>query len=90
VDSAALGLRILSPKDGDHYSVPIGVEARYATIPLRAAGASGIQWKIDGQSFDGDRWRLASGAHVIEAVGRDGRSVRVRVVVDPALSDRRR
>ena len=37
----AAGFRIVSPLEGDRYQVPPGVEARYATIALRAAGAPG-------------------------------------------------
>jgi len=77
------GLRIVSPRDGDHYAVPVGVEARYATIPLRASGATGVEWRIDGRRQESDRWRLARGAHVIEAVTREGQAAKVRVVVDP-------
>ena len=33
-------LHILSPQDGDKYRIPPGVEARYATIALRAAGGA--------------------------------------------------
>src|SRR5213076_2197540 len=30
--------RILSPQDGDRYTLPVGVDPRYATLALRAAG----------------------------------------------------
>ena len=41
--------KILSPLDGDKYSLPPGVEAKYATIPLRAngPGAERVEWTVD-------------------------------------------
>src|SRR5262249_48094353 len=41
--------RIVSPQDGDRYRVPPGVDARYATIALRAVGSPGaVRWSVDG------------------------------------------
>jgi penicillin-binding protein 1C len=76
--------RILSPQDGDVYRVPAGVDARYATVALRAAGgASGrhLHWSVDGRPHAGSRWALEPGEHRIRAEdGRgDSASVRVRV-----------
>jgi membrane carboxypeptidase/penicillin-binding protein PbpC len=76
--------RITSPLDGDRYSIPAGVEARYASIALQAGGrGSGqVQWSIDGKPYSGDRWALVPGSHDIRAVSAQGDSARVRVVVE--------
>jgi penicillin-binding protein 1C len=75
---------IVSPTDGDRYSVPPGVEAKYATIPLRAAGpgADRVEWIVDGKTYSGARWTLAPGAHVISAKPTHGMAASVRVTVD--------
>ncbi len=74
--------RIVAPRDGDRYDVPLGVEARYATLALRAAGAEGpVRWLVDGREVRGDRWRIAPGEHVIRAVAGSGEADEVRVVV---------
>ncbi len=59
--------RIVSPRDGDTYRVPPGVEARYATVALRAGGhAPGpLRWEVDGRPVAGGRWTLVPGAHVV-------------------------
>ncbi|HEY4303739.1 MAG TPA: penicillin-binding protein 1C [Gemmatimonadaceae bacterium] len=76
--------RMLSPLDGDRYTTPPGVDAKYATIPLRATGpgSSRVEWVVDGQSFDGARWSLAPGSHVITAKSARGTSVSARITVD--------
>ncbi|MFN2567115.1 MAG: penicillin-binding protein 1C [Gemmatimonadaceae bacterium] len=76
--------RIISPLDGDRYSIPAGVETRYATIPLRAggAGAESVRWWIDGKPHAGERWPLAPGSHVVRAVSARGERAEVRVVVE--------
>ena len=76
--------RIISPLDGDVYSIPAGIEARYATIALRAVGGAGgnakVRWLVDGKAFDGERWPLAPGEHVIRAErGREVAEVSIRV-----------
>jgi penicillin-binding protein 1C len=75
--------RILSPQDGDRYSLPVGAEARYATIALRAAGGdgSGWRWFVDGREWREERWRLSPGAHRIRAVTARGASDEVRIEV---------
>jgi penicillin-binding protein 1C len=80
----AAQFRIVSPLDGDRYAVPVGVESRYATIALRAAGAGAdrVSWTVDGARHDGTRWTLAPGAHEIRAVSARGDSAVVRVVVE--------
>src|SRR5207249_3395707 len=51
-DRPTLPFRILSPQDGDRYALPVGVDPRYATLALRAAGGSGegagVRWFVDG------------------------------------------
>jgi penicillin-binding protein 1C len=77
------GFRILSPRSGDVYRIPPGVEPRYATVALRAAGGDAsraIRWYVDGRRLDGTRWALASGAHVIRAErAADRREVNIEV-----------
>ena len=81
---AAVRFRIVSPQDGDRYSIPPGVEARYATLPLRAAGAGAdrVRWMVDGASHGGARWPLHEGTHVIRAVSTRGESVESTIVVE--------
>jgi penicillin-binding protein 1C len=76
--------RILSPLDGDRYAIPVGVESRYATIGLRAAGpgAARVRWIVDGTPYEGERWSLVPGSHEIVATSPRGDSARVRIVVD--------
>ena len=76
--------RIVSPLDGDRYATPPGVDGRYATIPLRAAGpgASRVAWTVDGRPFDGARWTLAPGSHVIGARSTRGTSTSATITVD--------
>ena len=83
VDSLAR-FRIVSPLDGDRYGAPPGVDAKYATIPLRAVGlgSTRVEWTVDGQSFDGTRWTLAPGMHLITAKSERGASASARITVD--------
>ena len=75
-------LRILSPQDGDKYRIPPGVEARYATIALRAAGGAGaIRWWVDGRPAATTRWQLVPGTHIIRAMTASGDSDEVRIAV---------
>ena len=64
--------------------LPAGVEARYASIELRAGGmgAEQVRWSIDGKSYARNRWSLVPGAHEIHAVSARGDTARVRVVVE--------
>jgi penicillin-binding protein 1C len=75
------GFRIVAPLDGDVYRVPPGVPGSYATIPLLAAGSAGtVRWFVDDVPFDGTRWRLTRGTHIIRAQSSAGaRTVRIRV-----------
>ena len=63
-------LRIVSPRDGDRYRVPPGVDQPYATVALRAAGAGAdaVHWTVDGATVDGARWALTPGPHHVVAV----------------------
>jgi membrane carboxypeptidase/penicillin-binding protein PbpC len=75
--------RILSPEEGDKYRIPPGIEARYATIALRAAGGTGaIRWWIDGRPTPTTRWQLVPGTHTIRAVTASGDSAEVRIAVE--------
>jgi penicillin-binding protein 1C len=77
--------RILSPREGDVYRVPAGVEARYATVALRAAGSAPghtLRWFVDGRPHAGERWALAPGRHRIRAIDAAGDSAEVVVAVE--------
>ena len=82
--SGAAQFRITSPLDGDRYSIPVGVEARYASVELRAGGigAAQVRWSIDGKPYARDRWALVPGTHEIHAVSARGDTARARVVVE--------
>jgi hypothetical protein len=79
---ARTDFRILSPQDGDRYSVRPGADPRFATIGLRASSGDAVRWIVDGAPHDGPRWRLVRGNHTIEAVLPDGRTATVRVIVE--------
>jgi len=73
---------ILSPQNGDRYALPIGVDPRYATLSLRAAGGSGaVRWFVDGRPVAGERWPLAPGRHAIRAETARGERDEVRIDV---------
>ena len=73
---------ILSPQNGDRYALPVGVDPRYATLALRAAGGSGaVRWFVDGQPVAGERWALAPGRHAIRAETARGERDEVRIDV---------
>jgi membrane carboxypeptidase/penicillin-binding protein PbpC len=78
-------IRILSPLDGDRYSVPAGTDPRYATVALRVATrqpARPVRWFVDGRLIRAERWRLVAGAHTVRAVAPNGESDEVRIVVE--------
>ena len=85
VAPAPAGFRIISPLDGDRYSVPPSVDARYSTVALRAIGAPGeVRWSVDGRTFAAARLALVPGIHVIEAESRgERRAVRITVEAPP-------
>ena len=73
---------ILSPQSGDRYALPVGVDPRYATLALRAAGGSGaVRWFVDGRPVAGERWPLAPGRHAIRAETARGERDEVRIDV---------
>ena len=82
VEATSYGLQIISPRDGDRYSVPPGVEARYATVALVAAGGAGVRWTVDGREVSTPRLRLTRGRHVIRAADRMGARDQVTIHVD--------
>lgn len=73
--------RILSPREGDAYAKPAGVDARYATIPLVASNGARVRWYVNGQPVAGARLEARRGAHVIYARWPDGQQDSVRVIV---------
>jgi penicillin-binding protein 1C len=80
----AEAFRIVSPREGDRYEIPPGVDPRYATIALRAGGRreGGIRWLVDDRPVAGGRWILRPGAHVIRALGAGGERDEVRIDVE--------
>ncbi|HEU4563860.1 MAG TPA: penicillin-binding protein 1C [Gemmatimonadaceae bacterium] len=77
--------RIVSPQDGDRYRVPPGVEGRYATVALRAAGGRGagtVRWYVDGARTDATRLTLLRGEHVVRALAPSGETAEVRIIVE--------
>jgi membrane carboxypeptidase/penicillin-binding protein PbpC len=75
--------RILSPLTGDRYEAPVGVDARYVSIPLVAGGAaSQVRWFVDGAELSRARWQLQRGAHTIRARWPSGAQDSVRIIVD--------
>jgi penicillin-binding protein 1C len=76
--------RIVSPRQGDRYDVPPGVDPRFSTIGLYATGgtsSAGVRWLIDGRLTRGARLSLTPGEHVIRAEGSAGEVDSVRIVV---------
>ncbi len=76
--------RISSPLNGDRYDVPPGVDARFATVALRAEGADAraVRWFVDGRETSAHRLPLAAGTHVIRARASAGASDEVRVTIE--------
>jgi len=83
-DTASARFRITSPAAGDVYRFVPGVEPRYATIGLRAVGASSaarIRWFVDGRAVAGSRLPLVPGKHRVRAdAGRQSDEVAIVVV----------
>lgn len=69
-DSREEGIRIVSPQAGDRYRIPPGVDARYATLALVAAGTNDgpVRWVLDGKPLRGARLVLEPGRHRVRAV----------------------
>jgi membrane carboxypeptidase/penicillin-binding protein PbpC len=77
---------IVNPRSRDRYEVPPGVEARYATISLRAEGAgedAPVRWLVDGRPTS-NRWRLTPGRHTVRAISARGRIDEVTIEVRDA------
>src|SRR5262249_32492504 len=74
-------LRLVSPRDGDAYAIPPGVDAPYATLALRAEGQGPIAWSVDGRSVPSTRWRLIMGAHTVTATNATGEIVTAHIDV---------
>jgi penicillin-binding protein 1C len=75
---------IVSPRAGDRYEIPPGMDPRYSTIALRAAtmpGDGAVRWFVDGRRVLDARWVLVPGAHVVRAVTASGRSDETRFEV---------
>lgn len=82
-DDEDVRFRITAPRNGDRYEVPAGVEARYATVSLRAAnGGPRVRWFVDGREVPNGRWTPSPGPHRIRAETDTGESDEVSVVVD--------
>jgi penicillin-binding protein 1C len=80
----AVALTVESPRDGDRYELPVGAEAAYATISLRASGrdaSTKLAWSIDGKPFGSARWRLTRGEHTVAVRSPSGAMASARVVV---------
>jgi len=76
--------QIVSPRSGDRYEIPPGIDSRYATIALRAATLPGdgtVRWFIDGRRIRESRWVLEPGTHVVRAVTASGASDETRIEV---------
>ena len=79
------GFHIVSPREGDVYRLSPGVDVRYATVALRAAGGregAPVRWTVDGVPHGPARWTLRPGPHRIGAVTSAGDSAEVTVRVD--------
>ncbi len=81
-DSAGEGFRITAPRPGDRYSVPPGVEQRYATLAFRSTGSRRkVTWMVDGVPVPGGRWPLQPGPHTVKAITRNGEADSVQFEV---------
>lgn len=69
-DTASNGFHITSPSSGDVFRFVPGVDPRYSTIGLRAAGAprsARVRWSVDGRLLSGTRLPMLPGRHVVRA-----------------------
>ena len=79
--SVRAALRLVSPHDGDAYAIPPGVDARYATLALRAEGAAPMSWTVDGQPVATPRWPLVPGSHTVTVTSNTGEIVTAHIEV---------
>jgi penicillin-binding protein 1C len=83
VRASDTGFQIVSPREGDVYRLSPGVEPRYATVALRAAGGgAAVRWTVDGVPHAAGRWSLQPGRHRLRAVSASGDSAEVTVRVE--------
>jgi len=78
--------QIVSPRAGDRYEIPPGIDPRYATIALRAATEphdGAVTWFVDGRKVLESRWVLVPGMHVVRAVTASGLRAETRFEVLP-------
>jgi penicillin-binding protein 1C len=83
-EGRASQFQIVSPRSGDRYEIPPGMDGRYATIAFRAAtvpGDGAVRWFVDGRPVD-SRWMLVAGRHVVRAVTASGESDEARFDVE--------
>jgi penicillin-binding protein 1C len=83
--AADTAFEIVSPRDGDRYQIPPGIDPRYATVALRAVGRpqdQPVRWFVDGRRTRASRWRLRSGSHEFRAVAASGRVAEVSIAVE--------
>jgi penicillin-binding protein 1C len=83
-DTTERHFRISSPQNGDRYQLPAGVDARYATIALRAEGAdaSAVHWFIDGKPTHARRMPLVPGTHTVRASASTAGSDEVEITIE--------
>jgi membrane carboxypeptidase/penicillin-binding protein PbpC len=79
--SVRAALRLVSPHDGDAYAIPPGVDARYATLALRAEGAAPMSWSVDGHPVATTRWPLVPGSHTVTVMSSTGEIVTAHIEV---------
>jgi penicillin-binding protein 1C len=86
-DDRDAGLRILSPENGDVFRFVPGVDARFATVGLRAGGVPrGVapRWYVDGRPLPRPRLTLVPGRHIVRLeAGGETREVSVEVLGEP-------
>ena len=83
-EDASSQFQIVSPRSGDRYEIPPGIDPRYATIALRAAStpADGpVRWFVDGRQINTSRYVLVPGTHVVRAVAASGASDETHIEV---------
>jgi len=82
--AAGAQFEIVSPRDGDTYEIPPGMDPRYATIALRVAATpedGAVRWFVDGRQIHNSRYVLVPGTHVIRAVAASGAADETRIDV---------
>jgi len=78
---ARVALHLVSPHDGDAYAIPPGVDSHYATLALRAEGASPMSWSVDGRPVSTNRWTLVPGVHTVSVTSSTGEIVTAHIEV---------